>query len=74
MGSAYEVRLRGVVSGRVLDAFDTAMEVRVDTVLHGRLRDQAELHGLFARLNDLGLELIAVRQMQHDCTSGTCRR
>jgi len=61
----YEIRIRGRVSPAVLDTFD-AMESGVEpveTVLHGPVRDQAELHGLLRRLQSLGLELIEVRRL-----------
>ena len=35
----------------------------VETILHGLVRDQAELHGLLHRLQSLGLELIQVRRL-----------
>jgi hypothetical protein len=35
----------------------------VETILHGPVRDQAELHGLLRRLQALGLELIEVRRL-----------
>jgi len=61
----YEIRIRGRVSPAVLDTFD-AMESGVEpveTILHGPVRDQAELHGLLRRLQSLGLELIEVRRL-----------
>ena len=36
------------------------------TVLAGRLRDQAELHGVLAKIRDLGLPLIAVQLANAD--------
>jgi hypothetical protein len=56
------------VSPAVLDTFD-AMESGVEpveTVLHGPVRDQAELHGLLRRLQSLGLELIEVRRLPEE--------
>lgn len=35
-------------------------------VLAGRIRDQAELHGVLARIRDLGLPLIAVQRADVD--------
>jgi hypothetical protein len=35
----------------------------VETVLHGEIRDQAELHGLLDRVQSLGLELVEVRRL-----------
>jgi hypothetical protein len=64
----YEIRIRGRVSAAVLDTFD-AMESEVEpveTILHGPVRDQAELHGLLRRLQSLGLELIEVRRLPEE--------
>jgi hypothetical protein len=61
----YEIRIRGRVSAAVLETFDP-MESDVEpveTILHGPVRDQAELHGLLHRLQALGLELIEVRRL-----------
>lgn len=63
--SRYEIRIRGRVGQAVLDTFDrleSGVEP-VETVLHGPIRDQAELHGLLRRLQGLGLELIEVRRL-----------
>jgi len=61
----YEIRIRGRVSAAVLNTFDEMeSEVEpVETILHGPVRDQAELHGLLHRLQALGLELIEVRRL-----------
>jgi hypothetical protein len=58
---AYEIRIRG----RVLQTFEPLeSEVeRVETVLSGSVRDQAELHGLLHRVQALGLEIVEVRQL-----------
>jgi len=61
----YEIRIRGRVSAAVLETFNP-MESDVEpveTILHGPVRDQAELHGLLHRLQSLGLELIEVRRL-----------
>ena len=61
----YEIRIRGRVSPALLDSFE-GMESGVEpveTVLHGPVRDQAELHGLIDRIQALGLELIEVRRL-----------
>jgi hypothetical protein len=51
----------------VLQTFDplTSDTTQVETVLHGPIRDQAELHGLLNRLQSLGLELLEVRRLPH---------
>jgi hypothetical protein len=61
----YEIRVRGRVGQAVLETFDRLESdiEPVETVLHGPVRDQAELHGLLRRLQGLGLELIEVRRL-----------
>jgi hypothetical protein len=60
----YEIRIRGRVSAAVLETFDMENDIEpVETILHGPIRDQAELHGLLHRLQSLGLELIEVRRL-----------
>jgi hypothetical protein len=61
----YEIRIKGRVSRALLDSFE-GMESDlepVETVLHGPVRDQAELHGVIDRIQALGLELIEVRRI-----------
>ena len=61
----YEIRIRGRVSQTVLDTFDQMQSSaeRVETILQGPVRDQAELHGLLHRIQALGLELVEVRRL-----------
>ena len=61
----YEVRIRGRVAPALLARFEgmSAQVEPVETVLHGPLRDQAELHGTLALVRALGLELIEVRKL-----------
>lgn len=61
----YEFRIRGRVSEPVLTSFEgLESEVEpVETILHGPVRDQAELHGILDRLQSLGLELVEVRKL-----------
>jgi hypothetical protein len=63
--SKYEFRIRGRLSEPVLERFDSLQSdiERVETVLHGQVRDQAELHGIIERVQSLGLELIEVRRL-----------
>jgi hypothetical protein len=70
---SYEIRVRGRFDDhRVarLAEFTDKLEVS-ETVLSGDMHDQAELHGLLARLQELGFELLAVRQ---DRSSGAASR
>lgn len=61
----YEIRIRGRVSEPVLSSFESLQSdvEPVETVLHGPVRDQAELHGILNRLQSLGLELVEVRRL-----------
>ncbi len=61
----YEFRIRGRLSQPVLARFETLEQdcERVETVLHGTIRDQAELHGILERVQSLGLELVEVRRL-----------
>ena len=59
----YEIRLDGHLDERWTAWFD-GMSVEPEpggvTVLRGAVADQAALHGLLARLRDLGVPLISV--------------
>lgn len=63
----YEIRVSGVLPPEALLDFDrlTASVEPVETVLHGPLQDQAALHGLLARLQTFGVEVLEVRRL-HD--------
>jgi hypothetical protein len=60
----YEIRVAGVLDGRWSAWFD-GLEVTGDesgaTTIAGPVADQAALHGLLAKVRDLGLELLSVR-------------
>jgi hypothetical protein len=60
----YEIRIRGRVSPALLARFEgmSSQVEPVETVLHGPVRDQAELHGMIALIRSLGLELVEVRK------------
>jgi hypothetical protein len=61
----YEIRVRGrlddAAEARFAD-FTDAVQTR-ETVLRGPIVDQAELRGILARLQDLGLELLEIRRL-----------
>jgi hypothetical protein len=60
----YEIRVRGLLGGMLLDAFP-GLRIQTDgaeTVLSGPLADQAALYGLLAQIETLGLELLEVRR------------
>jgi hypothetical protein len=61
----YEIRVDGILDDRWADWFG-GLQVSSDgtqTVIAGLLPDQPALHGLRARVRDLGLCLISVRQL-----------
>lgn len=60
----YELRVQGHLDERWSAWFGGLTLVREDdgtTTLRGPVTDQAELHGLLAKIRDLGLILVAVR-------------
>jgi hypothetical protein len=61
----YEIRVAGVLDSRWAAWFD-GLQVSghsEETVIFGPLTDQPALHGLLAKVRDLGLILIAVRRL-----------
>jgi hypothetical protein len=64
-GGHYEFRIRGRLSDTLLPAFEglNASIAPVDTVLRGLVRDQSELYGVLARMQALGLELVALQRL-----------
>jgi hypothetical protein len=61
----YEIRVDGVLDDHWADWFGGLQVARdgTQTVISGPLADQAALHGLLAKLRDLGLSLISVRRL-----------
>jgi hypothetical protein len=62
---SYEIRIQGHVGEALQAAFEdmTVTINPVETVLHGELLDQAALHGLLDRIQELGLEVVEVRRL-----------
>ena len=68
LAETYEIRIKGRLSPAVAARFarlSSSVEP-VETVLHGPVRDQAELHGLIDLVQSLGLELVEVRRVSGD--------
>lgn len=62
--AAYEIRIKGHLSGKILEQFvDLAVTPLPtgETLLTGAVPDQAALHGLLRRIHDLGLTLVQVQ-------------
>ena len=63
----YEVRLQGHLDARWATWFDglsLTLENDGTTVIRGPISDQAALHGLLRKVNDLGLPLISVTRTE----------
>src|ERR687883_127520 len=62
----YEIRLKGRLDARWAAWFDGLSLTREDagtTLIHGRVADQAALHGLLNKVRDLGLPLVSVTRV-----------
>jgi hypothetical protein len=62
----YQIRIRGRLGRMMRTAFPDlhAQTQGEDTLLGGALADQAALHGVLARIEALGLELLEVRRLE----------
>jgi hypothetical protein len=63
----YQIRMSGHIDLRWSDWFDgltITMTEDGDTLLTGPIRDQAQLHGLLAKVRDLALPLVSVNPVQ----------
>jgi hypothetical protein len=61
----YQIRVKGVLDEQWSDWFDglTVTWQDDETLLTGPVRDQAALHGLLAKVRDLGLPLLSVKRI-----------
>jgi hypothetical protein len=65
----YQIRVKGTLEPRWSDWFDglaLAQEANDETTLTGLVADQPALHGLLAKVRDLGLPLLAVIRIEQD--------
>ena len=62
----YEIRVRGEMTDALLAALEPlglqVEELSNTPILVGIFRDQAELHGALQAMQDLGVELVEIRQ------------
>jgi hypothetical protein len=62
----YQVRVKGRIDDRWSDWFDEFAVIAQpdgETLLTGQVEDQAALHGLLAKIRDLGLPLISINEI-----------
>ncbi len=65
LNASYEIRVEGLL-GHSWSAWFDGLDVTsegVQSVLTGELADDAALHGVLAKIRDLGLQLISVRRL-----------
>lgn len=63
----YEIRLEGRLDTRWAAWFDGLSLIHESdgtTVIHGRVSDQAALHGLLHKVRDVGLPLVSVNRIE----------
>ena len=68
IGKVYRIVVRSELSDRYAPAFE-GMQIEAkdgETILTGEVIDQPHLHGILARINGLGLELLSVQAMPED--------
>jgi hypothetical protein len=64
--ATYEIRVAGHLDDHWATTLGDLTLVRTDdgtTILTGPLADQAQLHGVLARIRDLGVPLLALRRL-----------
>ncbi|MBM3128623.1 MAG: hypothetical protein FJ009_08385 [Chloroflexi bacterium] len=64
----YQIRIAGHLGAQWTDWFDgmtITLEDNGDTLLTGKVVDQAALYGLLKKVRDLGMSLVAVSPVEH---------
>jgi hypothetical protein len=63
--SVYQIRVKGTLDTSWSDWFDgfTITSADDETELTGLVADQAALHGILTKLNDLGLAILSITQV-----------
>ena len=68
----YKIRIQGHLDSRWANWFDgmtITLEENGDTLLTGKVIDQAALHGLLKKIRDLGMSLVAVNCIEPSSTN-----
>jgi len=76
-GDIYHIRVRGRLDLRWADYFEgfvLASQENGETLLEGKVVDQAELHGVLGKIRDLGLPLLLVAQIDCPGPEKPCQR
>jgi hypothetical protein len=63
----YQIKVKGNLDERWSDWFDgftITYPSEDETLLRGRVVDQAALHGILAKIRDLGLSLLSVERIE----------
>jgi len=62
----YQIRILGALDQSWSEWFDgfTISQQNGETLLVGQVLDQAALHGILAKINDLGLSIISVERFE----------
>ena len=69
--SQYEIRVSGHLEPRWaawFDGLDVLTQEDGTTLISGVVADQSALHGLLAKLRDLGIPLISLLERRHDAS------
>lgn len=68
----YRIRVRDQLDQRWADWFDgfQMQSVGEDTVVAGNISDQAALHGVLAKIRDLGLMILLVEYLENHVETG----
>jgi len=65
--AVYQIRVKGNLENKWsewFDGFSITPQTNAETVLIGVVADQAALHGLLAKVRDLGLPLLEIKRME----------
>lgn len=62
----YQIRVKGILDSSWSDWFDnfSITTQGEETLMEGPVADQAALHGILSRINDLGLAIVTITQVE----------
>jgi len=63
----YQIRVKGSLENKWSEGFNgfsITLQTNAETVLIGVVADQSALHGLLAKVRDLGLPLLEVKRLE----------